>query len=507
MGIDAGTSRVRAILFELDGTLVAEGSEQPPLNHPRPGWASIEAEDLWVACLKAIRSVVSQVEKPERIRSVAVASVGEAAVPIDSGGNAVYSMIAWYDCRTEPQARWLNKHIGKERLFKTTGLNLYPIFGLCKQLWIRQNAPEAFSRTVSWLNTADFLAWKLCGVPATDYSLASRTFALNIRNLKYAEDLLKDAGIPLEWYQPLVPSGTRLGNLLPEVAEATGLKTDCSVASGGHDHFVGALITGAVNQGNFINSMGTAEAVTIFMEQPIDDMEVGKQGYAQGVIVLDRPYYYLVGGLFTSGGSVQWYHQLNQERFSHKQLIDEAMKIPPGSNGVLFMPHLRVGSPPNPAELSRGAFIGLGTDSNHAVLYRSMLEGMACDVRMIFEGFNKFPQVPEVKAIQCFGGESKNKLLMEIKASVMNLKLARLDIAEAVSLGAAVLGGIGAGIFRNLDEALSTLRYGSETVIPRNDWSRIYKTHYEKVYSGAWPQVRPLQERLFEVYPPAATNP
>ena len=183
------------------------------------------------------------------------------------------------------------------------------------------------------------------------------------------------------------------------------------------------------------------------------------------------------------------------------------MKIPPGSNGVLLMPHLRVGSPPNPAELSRSTFIGLGTDSNHAVLYRSMLEGMACDVRMIIEGFNKFPQVPEVKVIQCFGGESKNKLLMEIKASVMNLRLTRLDIAEVVSLGAAVLGGIGAGIFRNLDEALSTLRFGSETVIPRNDWSRIYKTHYEKVYSEAWQQVRPLQERLLEVYPPAATDP
>ena len=180
MGIDAGTSRVRALLFEVDGTLVAEASDEPPVKRPRTGWASPKAEDLWESCLKAIRSV-------------AVASVGESAVPINAEGDAVYPMIAWYDCRTQPQARWLKKHIGEERLFRITGLNLYPIFGLCKQLWIRENAPEAFSKTVSWLNTADFLAWKLCGVPATDYSLASRTFALNIRKLEYAEELLEES--------------------------------------------------------------------------------------------------------------------------------------------------------------------------------------------------------------------------------------------------------------------------------------------------------------------------
>ena len=144
MGIDAGTSRVRALLFELDGTLVAEASDDPTVKCSRPGWASTESEDLFKSCLNAIRSVVALVDKPERIRSVAVASVAEAGVPIDSVGDAVYPIIAWYDCRTLPQANWLKQHIGEERLYKITGLNMNPIFGLCKQLWIRENAPEAF---------------------------------------------------------------------------------------------------------------------------------------------------------------------------------------------------------------------------------------------------------------------------------------------------------------------------------------------------------------------------
>ena len=503
MGIDAGTSHVRALVFEIDGTLMAEGSSEPHVTRPRPGWASTDAEELWQACLKAIRKAATKVKQPDRIRSIAVASVGESAAPIDKNGNSLYPMIAWYDCRTEPQAQWLKEQIGEEQLFERTGLNLYPIFGLCKQLWIRDNEPEVFRKVESWLNTADFLAWKLCGVRATDYSLASRTFGLDIRRLEYADDLLDQVGIPQSWYQTLVPSGTYLGRVLPEVSQYTGLDRGCVVSSGGHDHFVGALIAGSFKEGTLINSMGTAEAVTLFLEKPLSGKVFGKKGYAQGVIVLEKPYYYLVGGLFTSGGAVQWFHHLTEDRHTHKELIHAAEKLPVGSNGVLFLPHLRVGSPPNPAEISRGAFLGLGTDTDHAVLYRAMLEGMACDVRMIIEGMMHHPDIPTVKKIKCFGGESRNHLYMQIKASVMNRTLTKLDMTEAVSLGAAILGGIGAGTFRNLEEALASLNVGSETFKPSKSWSSLYQTHYDKIYNGAWNQIRPLTQRLLNVYPPA----
>ena len=119
------------------------------------------------------------------------------------------------------------------------------------------------------MNTADFLAWKLCGVRATDYSLASRTFGLDIRRLEYADDLLDQVGIPQSWYQTLVPSGTYLGRVLPEISQYTGLDRGCGVSSGGHDHFVGALIAGSFKEGTLINSMGTAEAVTLFLEKPL----------------------------------------------------------------------------------------------------------------------------------------------------------------------------------------------------------------------------------------------
>ena len=496
MGIDAGTSRVKALLFEIDGELVAEASDDPIVKCPKPGWSSTESEDLFKSCLNAIQSVVAMVDKPERIRSVAVASVAEAGVPIDAHGNAVYPIIAWYDCRTIPQANWLKQHIGEERLYKITGLNMNPIFGLCKQLWIRENAPEAFKKTVRWLNTADFIAWRLCGVPATDYSLASRTFALNIQKLEYENELLKEVGIPCNWFQTLVPSGTFLGNVLLKIAKFTGLSSDCKVSSGGHDHLVGAMIAGATNQGTLINSMGTAEAVTLFSDKPIFNKTVSSQGYVQGVIVADRPYYYHLGGLFTSGAAVQWFHKLTEHRYSHEGLIKDAWGISPGANGVLFLPQMRVGSPPYPAEISRGAFIGLGTDTDHSVLYRSILEGMAFDVKMIFEGISKIKKDTEIENIHCFGGESRNDLLMKIKASILNRSLTKMDMPETVSLGAAILGGIGAGIFTNLHEAINGLRFNTYEIIPQNEWAETYQNFYDKVYSDAWKQIRPLQEKL-----------
>ena len=502
LGVDAGSSRIRALIFTLEGDIVAEGSVTPPLETPHPGWATLDADQLWQACWQAIRRAVREIDDPKRVRSVAITSVGEAGVPLGEDDRPLHPIIAWYDTRTKPQAQRLAEKLGEQRLFETTGLNISPIYTLCKQLWLREHQPNVFKSTRRWLHTADYLAWRLCGVPATDYSLASRTFALDIRSLQLARGLLEEVGIPPSWYQEFVPSGTRLGTILPDVAEATGLSRDCVVSAGGHDHLIGSMVAGALTPGTLVNSMGTAEGVTIFMDKPLNDPTLGHQGYAQGVVVTtDRPYYYLVGGLFTSGGAVQWFHQLTEQRYSHEQLIEEASKIKPGCDGLLFMPHLRMGSPPNAVEQSRGAFLGFGTYTNHWQMYRSILEGMACDIRMITEAMIKPLPENSVQRIHCTGGESQNRMLMQIKSAVLNRPLQRLQMTEAVSLGAALLGGIGAGLFKNLEEALAGLSYGADTVEPDPAMVNAYQAHYAQIYSPAWQLLQPMQERLQQLYP------
>jgi xylulokinase len=161
---------------------VEAASSPTPTRYPKPGRANHDPEELWACFAATLRRVMERLDDPGRVASVAVASVGEAAVLLDSGGDPTGDIIAWFDSRAGSQAERLGRAVGQDRLFGLTGLSLQPIFGLCKLLWLKENEPDAYSRTAIWLNVADYMAFRLCGVAATDYSLASRTLALQSKH-------------------------------------------------------------------------------------------------------------------------------------------------------------------------------------------------------------------------------------------------------------------------------------------------------------------------------------
>ena len=160
-GVDVGTTNIKAVIFEPDGHIVAEASVPTIIHYPQPGWAYYDPEEVWRSVVEVLRQATHQLEDANRVVGVAVASVGEAGVPLDAHGQPTYDAIAWFDQRTQPQVEWLSKTIGRDRLFAITGLSLQPIFGLCKLLWIKENQPDVFARTVRWLNMADYIAFRL----------------------------------------------------------------------------------------------------------------------------------------------------------------------------------------------------------------------------------------------------------------------------------------------------------------------------------------------------------
>ncbi len=380
VGVDVGTTNIKALVFDPKGQTVAQASVRTPTHYPRPTWAHYRPEELWQSTVAALRQAVSQLDDAGRISGIAIASMGETAVPLDAHGQPTGDAIAWFDQRTLPQVAWLERAIGRDRLHALTGLSLKPIFGLCKILWFKENHPDAFARTVSWLNTADYIAYRLCGVPGTDYSLASRTMALDLRRLQWAGDLLVEVGIPASLFAPPLPSGARLGPVRPEAARETGLPETAQVATGGHDHVCGALAVGVTEPGAMLNSLGTAEAIFIPLKRPLNDPKIGHQGYTTGAHVAGGRYY-VMGGIYTSGASIEWLREVLGENADYTSLIAEAEQVPPGSLGVCFLPHLRLGNPPHNDPRSRGAFIGLTADAKRGVLFRAVLEGLACECR------------------------------------------------------------------------------------------------------------------------------
>ena len=506
VGLDIGSTRVRALAFESDGTLVAEGSVPTPTGYPKPGWAYHEPEALWGAVTAALRETVGRLEDqgddPARIGGIAAASVGESAVPLDRNGAPTYHAIAWFDQRTQAQLDWLERAIGRDQLAELTGLNPEPISGLCKLLWLKEHEPEAFGRTVRWLHLADYIAYRLSGVAATDYSLASRTLALDLRGLRWADELLREVGVAPGLFAPLTPSGTGLGRVTPAAARETGLATDVRVAVGGHDHICGAFAVGAMVPGTMLDSVGTAEAVLLALDRPVGDPAATRLGYHQGVLTLDQPIYYITGVIYTAGASIEWFREAIGAEASHEALSAEAAAAPAGSLGACFLPHLRLSASPHPDARARGAFIGLSPEAGRGVLFRAVLEGLAYEARLIRDALLAFPEIPMPERIRVIGGNARNTLFMRIKASAFDRALTIAEVTEATSLGAALMAGLGAGVFANAQEARASVRMTEHEVEPVVEWIDTYEAGFQQVYKQAYPVLRGLHHAIHRLQNP-----
>jgi xylulokinase len=501
LGIDVGTTSIKAVVYRPDGIAVASASLPTPTHVPRPRWAYYRPHELWDTVVSVIRRALEHVPDPSQIASVAVASVAESGVLLDAAGQPTTDSIAWFDTRTQPQAEWLAARVGQDALFARTGLSLQPIFSLNKLLWHRQHEPEAWARSVRWLLLADYIAFRLCGEGATDLSLASRTLMLNLHERRWDVVTLAEAEIDPDLLAPLVPGGTALGKVTAAAAEATGLPTSAMISSGGHDHVCGALAAGVTKPGQMLNSLGTAEAIFLPIAEPLTDPQAGRQGYSQGAHVAGGGYY-VFAGQYTSGASIDWLRQLlgtQEDPVAYDRLISGAAKVPAGSLGAMFLPHLRLANPPYDDPRSRGALIGLTTDIGNDAVARAVFEGLAFETLGTYEPLGEYRQVVAPRSVVAIGGGTKNALLMGIKASVSNLPHEIIDAQEATALGAALLGALGAGVFSDVEEARSAMRYGQHVVDPNPADVPIYRSLYEKVYKRFYPALAPLSQTISDL--------
>jgi xylulokinase len=348
---------------------------------------------------------------------------------------------------------------------------------------------------------ADFIAYRLSGQGATDLSLASRTLMLDLHQKRWHEETLTQAGIDQNRLAPLVPGGTPLGYVTAGAAALTGLPVTAVVASGGHDHVCGALAAGVTQPGQMLNSLGTAEALFLPTEQPLVDPKAGRQGYTQGAHVVGGGYY-AFAGQYTSGASIEWLRELlgaSDDPVAYEQLITGAERVPAGSLGVLFLPHLRLASPPYDDPRSRGALIGLTMDAGRDAVTRAVFEGLALESRSTLEPLLAYPQVTPPQSVVAIGGGTRNSLLMRVKASVTNLNHHVVNAEEATALGAALLGGLGAEVYRDVDEAVGAMRYSQQTIAPEPSDVPVYETIYREVYQRIYPSVAPLSQAISDL--------
>jgi xylulokinase len=491
LGIDVGTTNCKALIFDTAGVQRAAAGVPTPVHSPRPSWAEHDPESIWQAVVAVVRQALGQVE-PARVRGVAVASMAEAGLLLDAAGRPVTPIIAWYDSRSDPQYQRWREQFGDERFLPIVGNRPNRIFGAFKLQWLRENQPDAFAAAARWLHVADYIAFRLCGVQATDYSLATRTMLFDLPNLRWSDALIAAAGLRADLLPDAVPAGTRLGSITSDAAAATGLPSGVSVGCGGHDHICGALAAGAYQEGAGLDSMGTAEPAFL----PLDALRLGAIGGARctfGAHVA-RGKYCVSKGIHSSGAAIAWAaRQLNlgdTGAASYDRMQSAAAQAAPGSRGVFFLPHL--------APIDRGAFIGLTAAAGPAEMARAVYEGLAYEWRAnleIIEGAGG----SHADTITLIGGAAQTALWVQIKADVLGRQLRVLDLKESTALGAALLAGVAAGVFRNEAESLAGLRHATRMVAPDPPNAALYDRCYRQVYSKIAPALEVAQRAIVEL--------
>ena len=500
IGIDLGTQSIRALLADARGRTLACAARPTPTIQIGPGQAEYAPAALWDATLDALAELAHFVPPGGTIAGIACASMGEACVLMDANGEALGHAITWFDRRTEAEALAFERRIGPGRLFDITGLPADPTLTLCKLLWHRAHQPALFAQARMALNLAHWIAFRLCGEAACDETLASRTLCLDVARRCWSPDVLAVADMDPALLPPLRPSGSALGAVRADVLARTGLPGRPVVGVGGHDHVCGGFAAGAARPGVLLDSLGTAEALFLTVNQPVVTAANRHLGFWQGLVRLHRPFAYVGAGINSSGGTIEWFRNLlggaGDRVPGRDALIAQAADQPPCSGGVAFLPHLAYGTPPHVDLASRGGFAGLTTATTRGAMFRAVLEGLAFEARQCVDAMTALPGAAPPAEIRVIGGGTRNPLFLRIKASVYGQPLTVINEPEATALGAALLGGIAAGLWPDLDAALDAIAQPTTTVEPDPAWTARYADFYESAYRGLYPALAPVSRAL-----------
>jgi xylulokinase len=414
----------------------------------------------------------------------------------------LYPFISWHCPRTEPQQQWWLEKIGADRQFSISGTQVWVFNTALRLLWMAENEPEILARTHKWVLIEDFINYMLCGVLATDYSMASTTLLFDQQQRTWSEALLGEAGIRRELLCNPAPSGTVLGQVHAAGAEATGLPAGTPVVLGGHDYLCGALPTGAFRPGVVCDVTGTWEMVVAALPEPVLTPEVRQMG-----ILVDS---HVARGMWAAMGAtvaaeqLEWFRREygQSERQQAEQqggedwdyLMAAAEASPPGANGCLFLPHMSGSHCPVVNHRSLGAFAGLRNITTKGDMLRAIIEGLDYQFLQVVLGLEQGMGV-QPETIVSIGGAVNNRFWMQNKADVVGKPIEVPEIEEAVVLGAAILAGIGVGLYADEQQAYERVHRAGQVYEPNREQNARYGEWFA-TFDDLYPALKDIHARL-----------
>jgi xylulokinase len=491
LGLDVGTTGVKALLLDPHGRVCGAAIEGYPLRTPRPGWAEQDPHDWWTAARASIREVLAGTG----VAASAVAAVGltgqmHGLVPLDARGQVIRPAILWNDQRTSEECRWITELVGTDRVLQLTGNPVLTGFTAPKIIWMRTHEPEQTARIGHVLLPKDFIRHRLTGELATDVSDASGTSLFDVRCRTWSDDMLDALDIPRSWLPRVTESPVVGGRISSDAAAATGLAAGTPVVAGAGDQAAQAVGTGIVRAGTISVTLGTSGVVFAHLDAP----DVDPQGRTHTFCHAVPGRWHVMGVMLSAGGSLRWLRDNVCLDAWDRDGIDpydamtaEAATIPPTAEGLVFLPYLTGERTPHADPHARGAFVGLTIRHGRGHLIRAVMEGVAMGLRDSLEILQSMTVASH--QIRVSGGGARSPLWRQILADVFGCDLATVTVTEGAAYGAALLAGVGAGVFASVEEACDRTIGILDRTVPVPDHVALYERMYAR-YRGLYPALR-----------------
>jgi xylulokinase len=479
IGVDIGTSGLKCVLIDDAGQLRSSAFREYALDLPRPGWAEQDPEVWLNAAISAVREAI-EISGVDRNSIVGLSFSGQmhSTVFLDRDQHVIRPAILWLDTRSTQQVESLNHSIGRSQLAEWIGNPVMPGFMLSSLLWLKEEEPATWDRLAHVMLAKDYIRLRLAGEIATDYSDASSTAMLDVQHRTWCAELLSTANIPIDLLPPLRSSAEIAGHLLPGMAEAISLPAGLPVVCGAGDQEAQAIGNGIIRSGLLSSTIGTGGQLFTPIDRYRSDPQLRIHTFCHA---LPDAWHWQAATL-TAGASLRWLRdEVLGGRYSYQELADAAASIAPGAEGLLFHPYLAGERTPYMNPNLRGSFTGLSLRHTWQHMARAVMEGVVfslCDGLELMRDLGA-----DFDQVIASGGGTKHPLWLQLQADVFGLPMRTTQTPEAAAFGAALLAGVGAGVFEDVAQACDRgVKWSEDVIEPRAETTQLYREQIERCW-------------------------
>jgi xylulokinase len=501
LGIDVSTTGAKALAIDERGEVIASATEEYPLDTPRPLWSEQNPEDWWQGAQRAIRAVLAAPGvSADAISGIGLTGQMHGLVLLDNEGRVLRPAILWNDQRTGPQCAEITAWAGGlGKLLELTGNAVLPGFTAPKIVWVRENEPDVYERVAHVLLPKDYIRYRLTGEFATEVSDASGTSLFDVGNRRWSAEMAGLLGVPMAWLPRCTESDVVSGQISASAAAATGLRAGTPVVGGGGDQAAQAVGSGIVRPGIISVTSGTSGVVFAHQERYAAE----PQGRLHVFCHAAPGAWHAMGVMLSAGGAFRWFRDAlgSLEKLAAMEtgadpydlLTQAAARVEPGAEGLLFLPYLTGERCPYPDPNARGAFVGLTLRHSKRHMARAVLEGVSFGLRDSLE-LIKGLGVP-IEQVRASGGGARSPLWRQIQADVFGAELVLINVTEGAAFGAALLAGVGAGVYRDVREAVDACVRVVSSTRPQTEAAAAYEKLYP-AYRGLYGALKPTFDAL-----------